>query len=318
MVRGDEAAQTAAAGRAAGSLALVVATTLWGANHVVARAIHTDVSLAALVFWRWALALSILVPCVWPVLRREWPAIRAHARFLTTTGAFGVGVFSILLFGAAYATFALEVGLMQATTPIWALVLARVSGGEQLGLGRAAGVVLALLGTLVIVTRGELRALVGLEVSFGGLLALVAAVVFAWYSIRARLRPAGIGLVSFMTCAGLAGLLLAALPFYVWSLVVGEPWLLRSGAVLGTDVLLAAVGFVALGPTLVANLLWVFGVGRLGAGTAGVYLYLAPVASVTLAVLFLGESLRWYHVAGVLPIVAGLVLVNRLRLEPTG
>src|SRR6185437_6430964 len=90
-------------------MALITTAILWGRNYVVARAVHTDIPLPAVVLWRWVLPLLLLTPLVWPTLRKDWPNIRANLLILICLGTIGVGLFSIFLLAGAYHSPALEV-----------------------------------------------------------------------------------------------------------------------------------------------------------------------------------------------------------------
>ena len=165
-----------------GPLAVIGAATLWGSNHVVARGIHEAVPLLAMVFWRWSLAIAILVPFSWGALTRDWPELKRHWRYLFTTGFVGVGIFSLLLFAGAYETQALQVGLLNATTPIWVLVLARLFRGEAVRASQVLGIALGIFGVVVLLTRGDLMRLGGVEWHRGDLWSILAAITFAWFS----------------------------------------------------------------------------------------------------------------------------------------
>jgi drug/metabolite transporter (DMT)-like permease len=101
-----------------GTSALIATAALWGSNHVVARAARDAVPLPALVFWRWLPAAVILTIFALPALRQAWPMIRSRLGGLVVGGAVGVGVFSYLLLGGAYQSLAIEVGFINATTPV--------------------------------------------------------------------------------------------------------------------------------------------------------------------------------------------------------
>ena len=114
-----------------GAAALILTAALWGSNHVAARAAREAVPLPALVFWRWIPAAVILTIVVWPALRQAWPAIRARLGGLIVGGTVGVGLFSYCLLGGAYQSLAIEVGFINATTPVWVLLLGRWMGRSK-------------------------------------------------------------------------------------------------------------------------------------------------------------------------------------------
>src|SRR5690348_11914619 len=144
------------ASRAQGTVALVVTAALWGSNHVVARAARDIVPLPSLVFWRWGLAVLALTFIALPSLRQAWPEVRARLGDMMFGGAVGVGVFSYFLLGGAYQSLAIEVSFINATTPVWVLLIAlglrRDRAGEDAVTPAMAGAIaLAFAGTLLII-----------------------------------------------------------------------------------------------------------------------------------------------------------------------
>lgn len=289
--------------------ALVVTALLWGSNHVVARAVHNDIPLAVVVTWRWVLSLLVLTPLVLPTLRRDWPNIRANLPFLAVLGFVGVGLFSIFLLAGAYHSTALEVGLLNATTPVWVVLLSYALGMAPSIWLRNIGVMIALLGTCLILFKGALDNVVGPQFQLGNAWSLASAMLFAWFTVALKFRALNISVLSLTTVAAWCGVLGTMLPFYIYFLATGgiDPFLSRQAA---PDTVVAML-YLALGPTLIANLLWIFGATRVGAARAGPFLYLSPVASTVLAAVFLGERIAWFHLAGFALILGGLVLSNR-------
>ena len=299
-----------------GTLALITTAALWGSNHVVARAARDAVPLPALVFWRWLPAAVILTVVALPALRQGWPMIRPRIGGLVVGGAVGVGLFSYLLLGGAYQSLAIEVGFINATTPVWVLMLGLWMGGGHLTAGMKAGIALAFAGTLLIISKGQPRALTELRFSLGNLWSLLAAISFAWFSIRVRDWSRVIAPLPLMVVTGWSGLIVVMLPAYVVWLATGGPWLVWNEADLGFA--LAATAYVGLVPTMLGNLLYLYGVATLGPARAAAFLYLSPLFSAAFSVLWLGEQLAWYHLGGIAAIFAGLFLLGRFAPKPTG
>ena len=69
-----------------------------------------------------------------------------------------------------------------------------------------------------------------------------------------------------------------------------------------------AVLYSAIGSLLLAGAGWTYVVKRLGAARAGVSMHLMPGIAVLLSMLFLGEYPSWYHGAGIVLILVGVVL----------
>ena len=302
-----------------GTLALITTAALWGSNHVAGRAVREMVPLPALVFWRWIPAALILTIIAWPALRQAWPAIRSQLGGLILGGVIGVGLFSYCLLGGAYQSLAIEVGFINATTPVWILLIGRWMGETPLTSATKWGVALAFAGTLLIITKGKLETLTGFQLSLGNLWSLIAAVAFAWFSIRVRDWSRTIASLPLMVVTGWAGLLLVMTPGYLISVAIGGPWFVWNDADMGFA--LAAVSYMGLAPTMLGNLFYLYGVAVVGAARAAAFLYLSPLFSAALSILWLGEQLAWYHLAGIAAIFAGLLISRksgpaRLRPEP--
>lgn len=296
---------------ATGVIALVATAALWGSNHVVARAVRDMIPLPSLVFWRWFIGASLLTLIALPTLRRAWPHLLALRTDLLLWGIVGVGLFSYLLLGGAYCSLALEVGLINATTPIWTAALGALFGTERLSRRGLAGLVLALSGTVIIALKGDLGALGQLRFGFGNILSLLAAISFAAFSLRVRVWSKSIDPLSMTVATAWAGIVVVMLPVYVITGSLTGNWFVQPGADFTLST--AAIGYMAVGPTMIGNLLYLYGVGITGPTRAATFLYLSPVFSAGLAILLLGEQVAWFHLAGVVVIAAGLWMLVSAR-----
>lgn len=293
---------------AVGAAALILTAALWGSNHVIARAMHDTVPLTAMVFWRWALALLVLVPIALSQMQREREPLRRDISGLAFGGAIGVGIFSILLIGGAYQGLATDVSIINATTPAWVAVIAWLEGRSLLGPRGWLGLALAFLGTVVIILRGDLAALVTVDIHIGSLWSLLGAMTFAWFSLRVRDWSREISSLSLTTITAWFGFILVMAPVYLlWLAVGGEVVAFRTE---DETQAWASVIYVALGPTLLGNVCYLFGVSVVGPQRAAAFLYLSPIFAALLSVALLGETLHLFHFAGFALIVIGLVVVN--------
>jgi drug/metabolite transporter (DMT)-like permease len=188
--------------------------------------------------------------------------------------------------------------------PVWIVALSWLFFRETITRRQVCGVLISLLGALIIVARGDLTALLSLRLNHGDTLILVAVASYAAYSTLLRRRPP-IHPLSFLTVTFMAGAVLL-LPFYVWEHVGGQPMPLRMTTVL-------IVGYVAIFASILATLCYNRGVELVGANRAGLFIHLMPVFGSLMAVLFLGETMQWFHGLGVTLILCGIVLATRAR-----
>ncbi|WP_453912162.1 EamA family transporter [Vogesella fluminis] len=64
-------------------------------------------------------------------------------------------------------------------------------------------------------------------------------------------------------------------------------------------------------PSVAAYYFYNLGVARVGAARAGMFIHLMPGFGALLSMLFLGEALQLYHLAGIMLILAGVTLATR-------
>jgi drug/metabolite transporter (DMT)-like permease len=297
------------------TLALIATAALWGSNHVVARAAHEAIPLPALVFWRWLPAAIVLTIIALPAVRESWPVIRPRLGELIVGGAVGVGLFSFLLLGGAYQSLAIEVGFINATTPVWVLLLGRWMGGGPLSAAMRWGIALAFAGTLLIISKGRPQAFAELRFTLGNLWSLLAAISFGWFSLRVSDWTRVIAPLPLTVVTAWSGLAVVMLPVYLVWVASGAPWLVWNGADIGFA--LAATAYIGLVPTMLGNVFYLFGVAVVGSARAAAFIYLSPLFSAALSVAWLGERLAWYHIGGMAMIFAGLIVISRRSPKPT-
>lgn len=286
-------------------LLLVLATFFWAGNFVLGRAVKASIPPVGLAFWRWTIALAVLLPFSLPHLRAEWPRIRDNWKSLAVYGILGVACFNTFVYIGLHSTTAINALLVNSIIPVMIVVLSMALARTPVTSLQAAGVVLSLAGVVVIICRADTALLLSLHINRGDLWILLAVVSWAFYTFLLRSRPAGLHPLSFLCTIIIIGLIVLA-PFYV-----GE---ISRGARVGTD--LATCGsifYVALFPSVLAFIFWNQAVDEVGPAKAGLFLHLMPVFGAILSAFFLGESLHLYHLAGMGLIFSGIYLTTVVR-----
>lgn len=288
-------------------LLLTFTALFWAGNSIVGRAARDVMPPVALAFWRWVLALLVLLPFALPYLRRDWIILRTNWKWMLVLGALGIGTFNTLLYTGLQTTTAVNGLLLQSLQPALILTLGALVFAENVRLQQIIGICLSITGALMIVLRGDLLALIGLEFNSGDLIICTAVVVWSFYSVLLRKRPA-VHPLSFLAATFMIGIVVIT-PLYLAEIGSGRLIESRSESWL-------AIGYVCLFPSLIAYLFFNRGVELLGSATAGLYLNIMPVIGALLAVTILGEPLRWFHFAGMGLIGAGIVSASRIGNQP--
>ncbi|ABK99607.1 DMT family transporter [Pelobacter propionicus] len=281
---------------------LVLSSLIWSGNFVVGRGLRGAVPPISLAFWRWAVALAILLPLSWPILRRQWPLLRRNWRLLALNGLLGVAGFNTLLYIALQSTTATNALLIDSTIPVFIALLSWLFGEGALTRRQLLGVLVSLAGVITIICRADVRSLVSFQANRGDLWVLLAVVCWALYTVLLRRLPDGahpLGVLTVMVMVGLLGLA----PFYFWELGQGGRVLLTAPVVVG----LAYVGLFA---SVLAFIMWNRAVVQVGANRAGLFVHLMPLFGTILSVLFLGESFHLFHLSGMALIFSGIYLTT--------
>ena len=81
----------------------------------------------------------------------------------------------------------------------------------------------------------------------------------------------------------------------------------------GENIRFGILVYVALGPSLLAQLFFMRGVDLIGPGRAGLFANLVPVFGPALSVIILGEPFQLYQAGGLALVLGGIWLAERKR-----
>jgi drug/metabolite transporter (DMT)-like permease len=283
-------------------LLLVLTTLIWAAHALVGRLAVGQIGPMTLTCLRWGAALIPILITARPSLRRDWPALRARWAYLAAMGACGYTAFNALFYVAAHHTGALNLSIIQGAIPALVLIGARAFLKIRFSAVQALGAFITMVGVVVIASQGDLAKLEALAFNSGDVMMVVAAVLYAGYTVGLRHRPnvSGVSMLAAMAFVAFV----TAIPLMVWEIVSG-------GFIWPTAQGLLVLAFVALGPAFISQLMYMRGVELIGPGRAGVFVNLVPVFGAIMAVGILGEPLAPYHVLALLLVVGGIAIAQR-------
>jgi drug/metabolite transporter (DMT)-like permease len=283
-------------------LLLVLTTLIWAAHSIVGRLAVGQIGPMTLTCLRWAVALVPILIAARHSLRRDWPALRARWVYLGLMGATGYTAFNALFYVAAHHTSALNLSIIQGAIPALVLIGARSFLGVRFSTLQALGAVITMLGVIVIAAQGDPARLEVLAFNSGDVMMVVAAALYAGYTVGLRQRPniAGVSMLAAMAVAAFV----TSVPLMIWEIVSG-------GFVWPTAGGFLVLAFVALGPAFISQLMFMRGVELIGPGRAGVFVNLVPVFGAIMAVVILGEPFAVYHVLALLLVVGGIAIAQR-------
>ncbi|MDB5967280.1 MAG: family transporter [Polaromonas sp.] len=289
------------------ALLLMLPPLLWAGNAVVGRMVGGLAPPMTLNFMRWALAFLILLPLAWRILRPDGPLWPLWRRF-ALLGLLGVGCYNALQYLALQTSTPINVTLVASSSPVLMLAVGWLCFGQKVSRQQIAGAVLSIAGVLVVLARGQLAMLAQFRLVPGDFYILLATFSWAFYSwlLAQPKEPAELR-------QDWAAFLIAQVVFGLgWSgLLASGEWTLGDPHIDWGWPLVAALVYLAVGPSVIAYRCWGVGVQRAGPAMAGFFSNLTPLFAAMLSAAFLGELPHLYHVVAFVLIVGGIVVSSR-------
>ena len=288
-----------------GYLSAIGATAIWSGNFIIARGLSDQIPPFSLAFWRWSVAVLVLLPFALKSLIKDRHEIKKHLPYITLVSLLGITTFNTLIYFAGQTTTAINLSVISITFPIFIIIFLRIFMKVSISFIKAIGLVTVILGVLILITKGNLSILMSISFVIGDFWMLMAAIIFAVYSIILRKKPKGISLWSFQLSTFILGLIFLT-PFFI-----GEQ-LMQPDIVYKPEMIFSIL-YIGIFASLAAFALWNRAILSIGPSKSGMVYYTLPIFSAASAYFFLGENLQSFHFISFIVIVAGIVISNYKR-----
>ena len=189
-------------------LLLALANLFWSGNWIAGRALRDAFDPVTLNFWRWVVAVVVLMPFALPLMRGKWGEVRRHAGILLLLALTGVALFHSLVYLGLRTTAAVNAVLLNSSLPMFMLLCSWAIERERASPRQILGMLVSLVGILIIICRGDPRALAHLELNAGDAWILLAMPVWGVYSVLLKRRPPQLGGLELLFVISLAGMLM--------------------------------------------------------------------------------------------------------------
>lgn len=291
-------------------LGLLMTNLFWAINAILARSYMPEVAPIAMNLFRWFGVFILLTPFCLPRVIKNWAMIRPHLLALTGLAILSIVFYNSLLYLAANFTTVVNITLINTLIPIATLLMAWRVLGNRPRLMQFLGMVISILGVLLILTKGQLLHLLSLKFSQGDLLMIAAVVVWALFTVllkKLSLKLSSINVLYLLIMLGLPFLIVA----YAIEAVFFKFYLPSFEHI-------SLFAYLWVFPSILAYIFWTNGVLRLGAESASLSITLMPLFGAVLAIVFLDESIFWFHIAGgvcsLLGMLFALLPANKLAV----
>jgi drug/metabolite transporter (DMT)-like permease len=297
------------------------AAVVWGGTFIATKIALRELPPTSIVWLRFAIGVVVLGAAV--ALRRQLrlPTWRELAYF-TLLGFIGITVHQWLQSTGLVTSQASTTAWIVATIPVFMALLGWIFLKERLSLAQIAGIALAGLGVLLVVSQGDLRSITaGSFGAPGDFLILISAPNWAVFSILSRRGLQRYPAAWMMFYVLLTGWLLTT---FQWLAEVAlledqkfawQGWHTLQSALQEFSQLSwqgwLAIAILGLFGSGLAYIAWYDALKAISAARVGVLLYIEPLVAVVVAGIILAEPVRLAALLGGGIILCGVWLVQR-------
>lgn len=283
-------------------LAALVATTIFGINHTLAKGLMPDyvqplgfiairVLGAGILFW----VASLFIKNE-KIKRRDWPRLLLSA-------VFGMVLNMLFFFKGLSLSTPINSSVIITITPILVFMLSAILIREKITILKGSGAVIGLFGGLTLILFGAQQQLDAPNIPLGNAMILVNALSYGMFLIVAKPLTRHYHPITLMRWLFLTAIIIN-LPIG-WTEFQAVDWVNMPFSALWR------IGFVVVGTTFTTYLLNIFALKHLSASTIGVFTYLQPVIAIAFAILSGADQLTILKIISAVLVFLGVFMVTK-------
>lgn len=224
-------------------------------------------------------------------------------------GLFGIVGYHYFFFLSLRYTEVANTAIINALSPVLTSVAAAIAIKERLSPGNYAGVLVAFLGVLILLSRGDIDTILALQFNKGDLLMLLSVVCWVVYALLIRTmldRYSGFTLTFYATLFGVLMLLFLA----PQEAPLGEIQKISRASLL-------SVIYMGICGSGLGYLLYNLSIGEIGPTRTSSFVYsVIPLVVAVLALLFFQQPITLIMIASMVLILVGLQMMLAVKRHP--
>ena len=282
---------------------LTSASFFWSGNFFAGKIAYlSDLTPFKLGFFRWLLAMLILLPFTYSEIIRNYNYYKKNILLMTFLGFLAVTVFNSLTYISLQTTFIINSTLMASIAPVLMIGFSWLIFKTKTTILQFTGIFLSLLGAFSIILKGNINNLFNLYFTSGDVWMFTAVVSWCLYSVLLKKIDNSISQLASLQVMVILGLL------FIFPLYIIENY---NTSFLPTQKIdFVIIIYVAIFASIIAFFSWNKGVSIIGPNRSSLFLHLIPVFSSIWAVSFLNEKFSFFHLIGIIFILSGIILSN--------
>jgi drug/metabolite transporter (DMT)-like permease len=284
-------------------LEALFAVVVWGGSFIATKIAVGQMSPNAVVWLRFAMGIPLILLGV--IIRKQFAFPKGNEWwYFALLGFLGISFHQWLQSNGLKTAQATTTAWIVSTSPAFIAILGWMVLKEKLNLLQSFGFVLAMVGVLAVVSKGDLSTLaVGKFGTYGDFLILISAVNWAVFSILSRrgLKDHPSTRMTFWVMA--IGWTITSVAFFANKNYIEIPQLDLRGWL--------AMIYLGVFTTGLAYIAWFDALSQLPAAQTGAFLFVEPLTSMVVASIILNEQITLGSVLGGAVILVGIWMVNK-------
>ena len=286
-------------------LMLVMAALIFASNHVIGRHLNEVLPPFGTAFWRFAIGAIVTLPFAGLAFIRNWYLIRAKFWFYLFLALLFVPLGNGLIYLSYQWTTATNGGVVTTVQPAVTVILSAIIFSDLINKKQGIGLIIATIGVIVILSKGNLENLLNLQFNIGDLTLILAMFSASLYNVLLRKVPKEITIPVLLFTVQVLGTLVS-LPIYLVETYFFRPMPVNGEIILTLLWIGIAVTSIAVGMNNAV-------VRNLGANKASISNYLRSLFTALLAILLIGEIFEIYHGIAFILVISGIWLLSMGR-----
>lgn len=280
---------------------LIIACLLWGFQPVTIKIVTQEMNILTVIPLRFLFVSLILFVIMKITGEKNFLPPQKCLLSLCLMGFFGITVSNGVQFtGLQYSSVG-NMTLISTTAPVITVILARIFLNEKLNLVQIIGIIISFLGTLYLISKGNLTTFTQLNFNKGDIFFFIGEVAWVIYILLSIPILKKISVLSAIAWSGLFGAILTAIfahftvGFYIVPL---------------STLALYSLLFIILGGGIAAMLCWNLGTKKVGASNSAIFLNLLPVVGIISAYFTLNEPITMQKIISGIFIIFGVYITT--------
>jgi len=290
-------------------LILLLVPLFWGGAFGTTKHILSELSPLTTSALRFIIAGLLML--IWSSWRKEltWLPIKQNFLYLLALGATGVFSYNYFFATGLQYTTAVTAALIIVINPVFTTCIASFFMGEAWNWRTLLGVIISLLGVSLVVSKGDLSVLTQMSIGRGEIYLFGSVASWVIYTLLVKKASRTIG----TTVVTAVSTMMGAVMLLVLSIIKEDQW---SKVLNLSNQTMLEIIYLATCATVIAFLLFNWGIQRIGATKASAYINLMPINALWIAVFLYGEKISAYHLIGMSLTLLGVYITTQNKIQP--